>query len=330
MYPRLSIDLDRIRSNTSTLLKLVGDRNVFGVTKGVAGSVQVAGAMIDGGVDGLADSRLLNLIKLNDEFEIPLMLLRQPMINEIETAIKIADFIMVTEITIAKRLSIEAARVGKVQNIVLMLEAGDLREGITAQELDEIAIKVEKLDSIDLRGLAINTGCSFSVAPTREQLVNLVRAKKKLVERFDQDIPMLSGGNSSCINLLLSGDMPKEINHLRVGETILFGHDPIEHKSLKEFRQGAFSIEAEIIEIKKKGNDQDLRAVVAVGRQDIAMAPVKTGSGVSLNRSSDHLSIKVEDEARLKVGDTIKIDPSYFAVLAAMISPYVDKEYIGL
>ncbi len=118
MYPRLSIDLDRIRSNTSTLLDLVGKRDIFGVTKGVAGSIQVAGAMIDSGVEGLADSRLLNLIRLNEEFEIPLMLLRQPMINEIESAIKVADFIFVTEIELAKKLSLEAARVGKVQNII--------------------------------------------------------------------------------------------------------------------------------------------------------------------------------------------------------------------
>ncbi len=330
MYPRLSIDLDRIRSNTSTLLDLVGKRDIFGVTKGVAGSIQVAGAMIDSGVEGLADSRLLNLIRLNEEFEIPLMLLRQPMINEIESAIKVADFIFVTEIELAKKLSLEAARVGKVQNIILMLEAGDLREGITPFELDEIAFTVQKLDSIELHGLAINTGCSFSIAPTKEQLVDLVEAKKELVKRFDKDIPILSGGNSSCINLLLSGDMPKEINQLRVGEAILFGHEPIEYKPLKGFRQGAFSLEAEIIEIKRKSSDQPRRAVVAVGRQDIAMAPIKTVGGTILNRSSDHLTIKMEDEVRLRVGDTVKIEPSYFAVLAAMTSPYVDKEYIGL
>ncbi len=330
MYPRLSIDLDRIRSNTSTLLDLVGKRDIFGVTKGVAGSIQVAGAMIDSGVEGLADSRLLNLIRLNEEFEIPLMLLRQPMINEIESAIKVADFIFVTEIELAKKLSLEAARVGKVQNIILMLEAGDLREGITPFELDEIAFTVQKLDSIELHGLAINTSCSFSIAPTKEQLVDLVEAKKELVKRFDKDIPILSGGNSSCINLLLSGDMPKEINQLRVGEAILFGHEPIEYKPLKGFRQGAFSLEAEIIEIKRKSSDQPRRAVVAVGRQDIAMAPIKTVGGTILNRSSDHLTIKMEDEVRLRVGDTVKIEPSYFAVLAAMTSPYVDKEYIGL
>ena len=330
MYPKLSIDLDCVRSNTFTLLDLVGEREVFGVTKGVAGSIQVAGAMIEGGVDGLADSRLENLIRLNKVFATPLMLLRQPMISEIETALKVADYILITEIEIARRLALEAAKLGKVQRILLMLEAGDLREGITGPELEEVAGEIEGFDSIELYGLAVNTGCSFGAPPTKGQLASLVESRERLVKRYNQDIPILSGGNSCCINLLLSGKIPREINQLRVGEAILLGHEPTDYKPLKGFRQGAFSLEAEIIEIKKKHNDQAEQAVVALGRQDIAMAPIKTVSGHSLNRSSDHLTIKLADDARLLVGGTIKFDPSYFAVLAAMISPYVDKEYIGL
>lgn len=330
MYPKLSIDLDCIRSNTSTLLGLVGKREVFGVIKGVAGSMEVAGAMVEGGVDGLADSRLENLIRLKDFFTTPLMLLRQPMVNEIATAIKFADYILLTEIEIARQISLEATKAGKVQRIILMLEAGDLREGITEPELDEIAEEVQRLTSIELYGLAINAGCSFAVAPTKKQLVSLVESKKRLVNRFSQDVPILSGGNSSCIDILLNGKMPQEINQLRIGEAILLGHEPINYRPLDGFKQGAFSLEAEVIEVKKKNNDQGGQAVIALGRQDIAMAPIKTDSGSIFNRSSDHLTIKPAVDAKLQVGGRIKIEPSYFAVLAAMISPYVDKEYIGL
>lgn len=330
MYPKLSIDLGCIRNNTTTLLGLVGEREVFGVTKGVAGSTRVAKAMIDGGAQGLADSRLQNLIRFKELFTTPLMLLRQPMLDEIEPAIKVADYILVTEIEIAKMLSIEASRVGKCQRIILMLEAGDLREGITSVELEEIAYGIGRLESIELHGLAVNTGCFFSLAPTKEQLISLVEAKKTLVKRFKKDIPMLSGGNSSCMDLLLGGDVPKEVNQLRIGETILFGHEPVTYKPLKEFKQGIFLLEAEIIEVKSKSDDLAEQAVVAIGRQDIAMAPIKIAGGTLLSRGSDHLTIKLDEGSKFSVGQKVKIEPSYFAVLAAMVSPYVDKEYIGL
>ena len=66
LYPRLEISLDKIKHNTQILVGMCRGSgiSVIGVTKAFCGCEVIARAMVAGGVDGLADSRIENLKRL--------------------------------------------------------------------------------------------------------------------------------------------------------------------------------------------------------------------------------------------------------------------------
>ena len=58
------------------------------------------------------------------------MLIRIPMISEAEDVVRYTDISLNSEIKVAKALSKEAIKMGKIHEIILMVDVGDLREGI--------------------------------------------------------------------------------------------------------------------------------------------------------------------------------------------------------
>ncbi|HEX21322.1 MAG TPA: hypothetical protein ENH19_01550, partial [Actinobacteria bacterium] len=175
MLPKLIIDLDKIRLNTKALVNYAANISVFGVTKAFLGRPEIAKAMVDGGVSGLADSRLENLKKLKNHFDLPLLLLRQPMNFEINDAVDIADYIVVSEYQTVESLSRAAQKKELTVDILLMIEMGDGRDGLGEDEFIDFINRVMRLGNVIISGVIANVGCSFGVTPTRKQLEQLAR-----------------------------------------------------------------------------------------------------------------------------------------------------------
>ena len=389
MFPRLTINLEKIRANTEALVRLAGDTAIIGVTKACLGSPEVAAAMIAGGVSGLADSRLQNLSRLKTTTTTPLTLLRQPQTGEIEAAASIADQILVTEVETARRLA-AAPPTGRRPELLVMVEMGDGHDGVNEDELPDFLSRVAAA-GIRVAGLAANVGCSFGSVPTAKQLLRLVALKPIAEAALGYKIRVMSGGNSGCLPLLISSEIPPEINQLRLGESILLGHDTVSYKTLPGLAGDAFILEAEVIEVRQKtiGGIEGDRVVLALGTQDVGTAPLYLiGPGQSklrtwskapdangvptkrtllcgveeqtnaevrermcdyvtepkrritrqmgfsatlLDRSSDHIVIGAGlKPVPTSLGDRVKFIPSYFALLAAMTSPYIEKRFVGL
>lgn len=329
-YPRLLVDLKKIVENTQAVLRLAGKVDILGVTKGCFGSPEVAEAMLVGGVKGLADSRLVNLRKLRQFFpKTPLTLLRQPMRHEIKDALKLADHIIISEFSVC-RLFLDAKEEKKDISLILMVEVGDFREGISQGEFPSTFRKIKGLKGIKLTGIAANVGCSFARAPTLRSLDTLRDLTLKAKEE-GFNFSVVSGGNSSCLNFLLHGNLPSWINQLRIGEAILLGHETASYQLIPGASRGAFLLEAEMIEVREKQGQK--QGVLALGRQDIgSMEVTPLTSGMKTKAiSSDHLVVSLEEVAhRVRIGEIFKFVPTYFPLATAMASPYVAKEYIGL
>jgi len=131
--PRLDIYLDKIKSNSKNIKALCSKRGigVVGITKGCCAITKVGQAMIDGGIDILGDSRIENLRGLKKaELKIETMLIRTPMLSEVDRVLDWADISLNSEISVIKSLSREALKRRMVHRIILMIDLGDLREGI--------------------------------------------------------------------------------------------------------------------------------------------------------------------------------------------------------
>lgn len=354
MYPRLVIDLKKVKNNLDKITEMVKGSGctLMIVTKGYCADMEIYKLLENSEIDYIADSRIKNLKKYEGTKK-ERVLLRLPMISEAEDVVVHADISLNSEIETIKHLNKAAVKLNKKHKILLMIDLGDLREGIFFKNEDEIYQAVEeilKLENVELYGLGVNLTCYGAVIPKNENLSILVDTASKIENKFNIKLKMISGGNSSSVYLIGKNELPQGINNLRVGEAFLLGDETAYSQMLDGFHDDAFTLEAEIIELKEKqsvpigetgvdafGNkpvydDRGItkRAIVAVGRQDVDsdnLHPIDSKVEI-LGASSDHLILDVnKSDKQYKVGDIVSFKLSYSSLLRATTSVYVEKTY---
>lgn len=354
MSPTLLIDLDRIEHNARTVSALCRRHGiaVTGVTKGVCGHPDVAQAMMRGGVGEIGDSRFRNIARLRRAgIAAPVMQLRLPPLSGADRVVAQADVSLNSEPAVLVALSDHALRLARVHDVILMVDLGDRREGVMPGELTDLVTAARGLRGLRIAGVGTNFACLYGAMPTRDSLERLVDLAARTERRLGRPLRWVSGLNSSGLDLLASGAVPGGINHARIGEAILLGREALHRNAWPGTFQDAFTLEAEILEIKAKptaptglrGPDafgghpaivdrgRRLRALLNIGREDTSVGTLTpTEPGVSvLGTSSGYLVADVGDAGRrLQVGDALRFWPDYGALLAAMTSEYVAKRPI--
>lgn len=349
-YPKVKIDLNKLEHNVEKIVGLCSENNinVAGVTKVFCGNPKITEAYIDGGVSYLADSRIENLIKLK-EYHILKILLRLPMISEVEKVVEFADISLNSEIEIIKKLSKKAVEKDKVHGIILMVDLGDLREGFYNEEDLYKAVKeILGLKGIDIKGIGTNLTCYGGVIPDNINMNRLLNIKETIENRFKINLDIISGGNSSHLHFLLEGKNIRGINNLRLGESLVLGGETAYGNRIEDTYDDVFQLEAEIIEVKEKPSiptgeigknafgkvptfvDKGIRKriIVAIGQQDVDLDDVMPLDKCIdiIGSSSDHLLLDGTDSNKnYKVGDIIKFKLTYGGILSTMTSEYVEK-----
>lgn len=348
-YPALVMDKSKITHNTKVLSELAWKHGIkiVAVTKVLCAWSELAEAVIEGGAYVLADSRIENLMKLKT-FNVPKLLLRIPMRSQASDVVEYADISLNSEIEVIKALNQAAKVKNKVHQIVLMVDLGDLREGVWYEEAVSFAGDILKFENIKLLGLGTNLTCYGGVIPSTENLGLLVGIAEEIESKYGINLEIISGGNSSSIHLLQKNQMPKRVNELRLGEAIVLGTESAYGQRIEGTYADAFTLVAEIIELKEKpsapigeigrdafggkpvfvDNGIIKRAIVAVGRQDIkheGLTPSDKRISI-LGASSDHMILDITNaEFEYKVGDVVEFDVNYGALLGAATSEYVYK-----
>jgi predicted amino acid racemase len=353
--PSLTIDLDKIEHNARTIVDLCNEHaiDVTGVTKVTCGDPEVARAMLRGGVSSIADSRLENIQRLKAAgIEAASMLLRLPPLSAVDEIVERVEVSLNSEMTVLEALSAAATRRGKIHDVILMVDLGDLREGIWPTELVPFVREALKLPGIHIRGLGTNLACFGGVIPGKDNMNKLVALATDIEETFDHTLSTISGFNSSGLELIATGSMPKRINHARIGEAILLGRETVHRKPWPDTYQNAFVLHAEILELKKKpsmpvGERSEnafgrlpvfeergdiVRALLNIGREDVdveGIMPLDPGITI-LGASSGYLVVDVTcATGDMRVGDELGFSVNYSALLAAMTSAYVKKRHVS-
>jgi predicted amino acid racemase len=351
--PRLDIYLDKIKNNSENIKALCSKHGieVVGITKGCCAITEVGQAIIDGGINILGDSRIENLERLKkSELKVETMLIRIPMLSEVDRVLDWADISLNSEISVIKSLSQEALKRKIVHRIILMIDLGDLREGIMPDDALQMVGEIRKLPGVKLISIGANFCCISGAMPTRKNLTKLVKLTEEIENNFHINLEVISGGNTSVLKLVEDDLIPDKINQLRIGIGILLGQDDVRLRNIAGTYQDTFILTAEVIEVKEKpslpqgeiGRDafgevpvfQDLgirkRAILAIGKQDIhlnSLVPMKKEVKI-VGASSDHLIIDINDfKEEVKVGDEVKFRLNYPALLSATTSKYINKYF---
>ena len=350
--PRIEIDLDKIGHNARSLVQRAGDLgiSVTGVTKAVLGLPPLAAVLVSAGVCALGDSRIENIEAMRAAgLNGPMVLIRSPMATQVTRVVSSGAVSLGSNRRVMTLLAAAARQQSVRHDVVLMVELGDLREGVMPERLGSAVAHVLSLKGIRLRGIGANLACRNGIAPDAANMAELSACAERMEREFDVELAMVSGGNSA--NLLWafgSGDRGR-INNLRLGESILLGCEPLHRQPIPGLHGDAMVLVAEVIESGRKpsrpwgraaeaafgapapaGDDRGTvwQTILALGRQDTDPLGLTSPPGVRIvGASSDHLI--TETDRRLGAGTEIRFQLGYGALLRAMTSPYVATVLMG-
>jgi ornithine racemase len=350
--PRLELHLDRIGHNARVLVRRLAARGiaVTGVTKATLGSPEVARELVGAGVAAIGESRVENLERLRAAgITVPLVLIRSPMPSQADRVVANADVSLNTEVEVLGRLSAAATAQGRDHGVVLMVELGDLREGILPGDVAAVAREAQRLPGLELRGIGANLACQNGVAPDARNMAELSALADTLDTTLGHPLTVVSGGNSANLDWVDGTDDVGRVNDLRLGESILLGREPLRRRPLDGLRTDAVTLVVEVIESKPKPSrpwgeiertafglmdapvDRGTtnRAILAVGRQDVDPYGLEPPPGFAvLGASSDHLVLDT-GATTLPVGAEVRFTVDYAALVRAMTSPFVTRSWLG-
>jgi len=346
--PRVEIDLDKIYHNARTLVERLARRgiSVTGVTKATLGSVEVAATLLRAGVSGLGDSRIENIEAMRyGQIPASMALIRSPMLSQAARVVKYADLSFNTEMKTIRSLSLEAQKAHRTHGVVLMVELGDLREGIMPDDLIDIVRETLNLPSIVFKGIGTNLACRSGVSPDIENMALLSELADSIEAACGVIVDIVSGGNSANIQWALSGAEFGRINDLRLGESILLGRETLHRQPIDGLHTDAITLIAEVIESKVKPSQPSgkiaqsafgeaapatdrgsvTQTILAIGHQDTDPYGLQSPAGIEvMGASSDHLILE-SDSCDLSVGAEVTFQLNYSALVRAMTSPFITK-----
>ncbi len=307
------------------------------------------------GVKEICDSRISNLKAIKSlDASVETVYIKPPAKRSIRSLVKYADASFNTEYRTIKWISEEAQRQGKMHKIIIMIELGDLREGVMGEELMDFYASVFELPNIKVTGIGANLNCLHGVMPSADKLIQLSLYKQLIEAKFNRKIPWVTGGTSVVIPLIFRHQIPEGVNHFRVGETLFFGLDLFTEQVIPGMEGDVFRLFAEIIEITEKPvvpygemesnpsgemfeiNQDDYgrsatRAILDVGLLDVVgelMIPDDPEITIG-GASSDMIIVDLgASKNNYKVGDLISFRMKYMGALRVFNSYYIEKRVV--
>ncbi|MDB9495702.1 alanine/ornithine racemase family PLP-dependent enzyme [Spirulina major CS-329] len=351
ILPRIEITLSQIQHNARILSERYGKQGIslMGVSKATLGDPEIAKAMIQGGVKFIADSRIENIKRMKNAGISTRFVLLRTALSQAESVIKHVDISLNTELATVRELSYYARMYNTVHQIIIMIELGDLREGVLPGDLFPFIQEVLTLPKIKIIGIGCNLACFGGIKPDNYNMGKLSHLADAIEQRFQITLEIVSGGNSANYEWAESTQALGRINNLRLGESILLGCETIQRKAIPGLHTSAFTLITEVIESKIKpsvpfgemGQDafgtiptfQDRglhhRVIIALGRQDILVSGLISQNNLEiLGSSSDHIILDSHNHD-CKIGSEVKFDLDYGGLLSAMTSPFIAKQVIG-
>jgi predicted amino acid racemase len=357
--PRLEIKLNQLHHNAKKLIENLALQgiSITGVSKATMAMPEIVDIWINAGIHSIGESRIENIESINKvNNRVRTLLTRIPMLSQVDQVVSQASISCNSELSVLNALAGAAEKQNLRHGVLLMVELGDLREGILPKDLNEVVKQVMNLPNLELIGIGANLGCQNGVAPDQKNMNELSLIMNNVEADFKIKLEWCSGGNSANLPWLTAGGEPDRLNHLRLGEALLLGREPLTRTIIKGLYTDAITLVVEVIETKlkpttpwgiqyqtsfsdapskqnQKSNDDrneifDSRILLAIGEQDIDPSGLKADGIVIKGASSDYLVVS-SSQNTLKVGCEQRFSLNYSALLRAMTSPYIKKYFVN-
>ena len=357
--PHLEINLKKIHHNAKSLKQILNLKNIsiMGITKLILGNPTIAKTLVQAGISYLGDSRIENIIRMREAgINAHFVLIRNPSLSEIPLVVKNADISLNSELITINKLSEVSIQEKKTHGVILMVEMGDLREGIMPKDLEYMVKQVLNLKGVELLGIGTNLKCFAGVIPDENNMKKFSEIAENIQNKLGIKFKIISGGNSANYDWLMSTNNIGLINNLRLGTAILLGLGGIYETPIPELYTDTFTFIAEIVELKKKPSfpkgtfttnafgepsifkkkekftdrkSLRIQALLNAGRQDVLENKLRPKEDIEImSATSDYIIVDLKDNEDYKVGDKLRFDLDYEALLYAMTSPFISKVFV--
>jgi len=357
---RININLEALHHNLQMIAGFMARQGAHWslVTKCLCGHEETLRALSVMGIQSMCDSRLDNLRAIHRAApEVEKWYLRLPHLSVVDDIVSLADISLNSEIEVIRALSAAAQRLGRVHNIIIMIELGDLREGILPGSLVNFYEQVFKMPAIHVLGIGAQIGCMAGSVPSVDQVAQLILYRELLELKFQKKLPVISAGSTIFLPLVLQGRLPWALNHFRIGEAVFLGTDLVSGGRIEGLRDDVVILEGEIAEIKEKNlvpmcevgsstpfhglngatpeghspGQRGFRALVTIGEIDTdvsGLTPLNPAFQIA-GATSDITVVNIgENTEHIQLGGTIKFRCSYSAFVRLMNDSYITKRVI--
>lgn len=355
----LVINTQRIFQNIRKLDEYLGSNGIKWtlVSKILAGNQKALEAVLNNDVikncHSVGDSRLSNLSRIKQiRPDIVTMYIKLPAMTSAEKVVRCADISLNSSYQTIEALNAEAIKQDKKHKVIVMIEMGELREGVIREDLLSFYEKVFKLSNIEIIGLGTNLGCMYGVEPSYDKLIQLSLYCQLLEAKFNRKIELISGGSSITLPLIGMKKIPASVNHFRIGEAAFLGTSPLTGKKFKQLSTNVFEFRANIIEVAlKEGSPDGIIGEGNVGHAEIVEEQIDRQYRIILDFGlvdvdANHLRVKDKrlnfsgttsdmtvfslDKSdgrtrKYKVGEKVNFQPDYMAVARLMNSRFIEK-----
>ncbi len=326
------------------------------VSKLLCGNEVYLNALAELNPTQICDSRLTNLKAVKRIMPgVETIYIKPPTLKTASKVVSYADISCNTSLATIKALSDAATAMDTCHRIIIMIETGELREGVLPEKLAAFYNQIRFLPCIEVIGLGTNHACMYGILPSFENLKTLEACRSMLEEQFGCQLELLSGGASVAIPLIGTKELPAGINHFRVGETLFFGTNVYDNTPIEEMQQDIIMLHANIIELRDKPDKPygnygytltkekkpqgragkaltSSRAILDIGLLDIDvkhLQPVDPFLRIA-GASSDMMVVDIENNAAgYRVGGTVAFRLDYMGALRAINSKYIEKRLLS-
>ncbi|HYH01675.1 MAG TPA: alanine racemase, partial [Bacillota bacterium] len=166
--PRITINLTKLAENFQTVQRHCRDTGIHlnVVVKGLAGDQRAVEFLREAGMTELGDSRLENLQRFQSYAGLNKLQLRLPALSTAAVTVEVADASLNAELATLQALNVYAGSQTRKHRVFLMVDQGDLREGVAEADLFRLADECRKLIHLEVIGLGANFSCFAGVMPT--------------------------------------------------------------------------------------------------------------------------------------------------------------------
>ena len=191
----LIIQTEKIKDNIKTLSSYFNKHDIHWslITKVFSGDQEFLKNLLTDDViekiDAVGDSRLTSLKNLKAvNPKMRTIYIKPPAKIYADDLVKYADISLNSSFSTIIALNEAAKKAKKTHDIIIMVELGELREGVKRSDIMNFYEKVFNLSNIDVIGIGSNLGCMYGVEPSYDKLLQLVLYKELISAKFNKEL----------------------------------------------------------------------------------------------------------------------------------------------